>query len=160
MLFADGSESHYINSSPPSDPNMRPWIGSVLGQIMACRLFDAKPLSAPMLGNCQIDPKEQTSVKFESTYKTSHSRKCIWKYRLRNGDHVTNIMLFAIAGHVSCMRCEMHKHMFLNNSIIQISTKIQLCRYSKRTGFIMHFTWREHLLHCPTNCNLINWRQN
>ena len=29
---------------------------------MACRLFDAKPLSNPMLGYCQFDPTEQTSV--------------------------------------------------------------------------------------------------
>ena len=37
---------------------------------MACRLFGAKPLSKPMLGYCQLDPLEQTSVKFESKYKT------------------------------------------------------------------------------------------
>ena len=30
---------------------------------MACRLFGAKPLSKPMLGYCQLDPLEQTSVK-------------------------------------------------------------------------------------------------
>ena len=45
---------------------MRQWIGSALVQIMACRLFGAKPLSKPMLG---------------------YSTKCIWKYRLRNGVH-------------------------------------------------------------------------
>ena len=28
---------------------------------MACRLFSAKPLSKPMLGYCQLDPKEQTN---------------------------------------------------------------------------------------------------
>ena len=36
---------------------------------MACRLFGAKPLSKPMLGNIQLAPKEQTSVKFLSKYK-------------------------------------------------------------------------------------------
>ena len=30
--------------------------GSALVQIMACRLFGAKPLSKPMLGYCQLDP--------------------------------------------------------------------------------------------------------
>ena len=30
---------------------------------------------------------EQSSVKFWSKYKTFHIRKCIWKYRLRNGGH-------------------------------------------------------------------------
>ena len=36
---------------------------------MAGRLFGAKPLSKPMLGYCQLDPLEQTSVKFQSKYK-------------------------------------------------------------------------------------------
>ena len=41
---------------------MHEWIGSVLAQIMACRLFDAKPLFKPMLGFCfcQMDPWGQT----------------------------------------------------------------------------------------------------
>ena len=39
-----------VNSSPPSATYMRQWIRSVLIQIMACRLFGAKPLSEPMLG--------------------------------------------------------------------------------------------------------------
>ena len=33
---------------------MRRWIGSALVQIMACRLFGAKPFSKPMLGYCQL----------------------------------------------------------------------------------------------------------
>ena len=38
-----------INSSPPNAPYMPPWTGSALAQIMACRLFGARPLSKPML---------------------------------------------------------------------------------------------------------------
>ena len=72
----------WVNSSPPSATYMRQWIGSALVEIMACRLFAAKPLSKPRLDYCQLDPKEQTSVKFQSNYKIFHSRKCIWKYRL------------------------------------------------------------------------------
>ena len=49
---------------------MRRWIGSALVQIMACRLFGAKPLSKPMMSYCQLDPREQTSMKFQSKYKT------------------------------------------------------------------------------------------
>ena len=49
---------------------------------MACRLFGAKPLSKPLLGYYQLDPKERTSLKLYSKYKTFHSRKCIWKCRL------------------------------------------------------------------------------
>ena len=37
---------------------------SALVQIMACRLLGVKPLSEPMLGYCQLDPKEQTSLKY------------------------------------------------------------------------------------------------
>ena len=48
------------NSSPPSATYMHQWIGSALVQIMACRLFSAKPLSKPVLGYCQLDPYEQT----------------------------------------------------------------------------------------------------
>ena len=39
---------HEVNSSPPSTAYMRQWIGSALLQIMALRLFGAKPLSEPM----------------------------------------------------------------------------------------------------------------
>ena len=56
--------SGVFNLIPPTAAYMRQWIGSALVQIMACRLFGAKPLSETMLGYCQLDPKEQTSVKF------------------------------------------------------------------------------------------------
>ena len=49
---------------------MRRGIQSALVQIMAYRLFDAKPSSKPKLGYCQLGPWEQTSVKFCSKYKT------------------------------------------------------------------------------------------
>ena len=75
------------NSSLPSAAHMRQWIWSALVQILACRLFGAKPLSKPMLVYCQLDPREQSSVKFKSKYKNFHSRKCIWKCRLRDGGH-------------------------------------------------------------------------
>ena len=53
-----------VNSSPPSVAYMRQLIGPALVQIMASRLFGAKPLSKPMLEDCQLDPWGQTSVKF------------------------------------------------------------------------------------------------
>ena len=40
---------------------MRQWTGSTLVQVLACRLFGAKPLSEPMLTYCQLGPWEQTS---------------------------------------------------------------------------------------------------
>ena len=52
------------NSSPPNAAYIRQWIWPALVQIMACRLFGAKPLSKPMPRFCQLGPWEQTSVKF------------------------------------------------------------------------------------------------
>ena len=46
----------WVNSSSPIAAYMRQWLGSALVQIMACRLFGAKPLSEPMLGYCQLEP--------------------------------------------------------------------------------------------------------
>ena len=63
-------------------PQTSPALGSVL-----VRRTSAKPLPEPMLTHCQLDPYEQGSVKFESKYRTFHSRKCIWNGRLRNGGH-------------------------------------------------------------------------
>ena len=71
-----------INSSTPWATFMRQWIGSSLVQIMACRLFGAKPLSEPMLVYCQLDSWKQFLMKFESEFYHFHSRICIWKCRL------------------------------------------------------------------------------
>ena len=68
-----------INSSAPRTAYMRQWTGSTLVQVMACRLFGAKPLPEPMLTFCQLDPLEQTSVKFESKYEIFRCWNCIWK---------------------------------------------------------------------------------
>ena len=71
-FFRSGVFCWCFNSSPPSATYMRQWIGSALVQIMACRLFGAKSLSKQMLGYCQLDLWEQTSVKLWSKYKTFH----------------------------------------------------------------------------------------
>ena len=62
---------------------MRQETGSALVQVMACRLFGAKTSPELILPYCKLDPKEQTSVKLESKYKTIYSLKCIWNYRLQ-----------------------------------------------------------------------------
>ena len=54
----------YYKLISPSAAYMRPWIGPALLLMIACRLFGAKPLSEPVLDYCQLDPKEQTSVKY------------------------------------------------------------------------------------------------
>ena len=70
------SQASDINSSPPSAAYMRQWTGSTLVQVMACRLFGAKPLPEPMLDYCQLDPWEQISVKSYSKFIYFNSRKC------------------------------------------------------------------------------------
>ena len=67
-----------INSLRPSDAYICGQPRQSLVQIMACRLFGAKPLYEPMLSYCQLNPLEQTSVKFESKFKHFHPRKRIW----------------------------------------------------------------------------------
>ena len=102
-----------VFTPPSSDTYMRQWIGSVLVQIMACRSFGAKPSSEPMLGYCQFDPKEQTSVKFPSKYKTFHSRKCIWKY------HFCDMAVILSTGRwVKC---------FIGNDSIPVHTIAYIC---------------------------------
>ena len=71
-----------FNPSPPSAAYMRRWTGSALVQVMACRLFGAKPLLEPMLAYCQLDSWEQILVKFKSEFYHFHSRKYIWMCRL------------------------------------------------------------------------------
>ena len=63
-------------------PYTRQWTGSAFVQVIACRLFGAKPLPEPMLANCQMDSWEQISVKLESEFYHFQSRKCILKCRL------------------------------------------------------------------------------
>ena len=61
---------------------MRQCTGSSLVQVMACRLFGAKPLPEPMLAYYQLHSGEQISAKFQSEFCTFHWRKCIWNCHL------------------------------------------------------------------------------
>ena len=60
---------------------------STLVQAMDCRLFSAKPSPELMLTYCQLNPKEQTSVKFKSKFKIYDSWECILIYLLLNDGH-------------------------------------------------------------------------
>ena len=71
-----------INPSSSSTAYMCQWSGSALFQVMACRLFDAKPLPKSVLVYCQLDSFEQLSVKFELEFYYFHSRKCTRNCRL------------------------------------------------------------------------------
>ena len=72
-----------FNSSPPSATYMCQWIGSALVQMMACRLFGAKPLSKPMLGYCQLPHRNKVSeisIKIEKFSFTKMHLK-IWSVK-------------------------------------------------------------------------------
>ena len=66
---------------------MHQWIESVLVEIMACRLFDAKLLSKRMLVLLSIVPLGTNVSEILIKIQTFHSQKCIWKYHLQNGGH-------------------------------------------------------------------------
>ena len=57
-------KSSLINSVRPSDAYMRLQHRPSLVQIMACRLFGAKPLSEPMLAYCQLHPRNKPQWHF------------------------------------------------------------------------------------------------
>ena len=65
ISFLLGYGNAYVNSSPTTAAYKRRWNGSSLVQVMACRLFGAKPLPKPMLDYCRLDTWEQISVKFQ-----------------------------------------------------------------------------------------------
>ena len=69
MLYRSCTYSIY--SSPPGAAYMCQLIESALVQIMACRLFGAKPLSKPMLDYRQLDPWDKIQWNFNQTTKIS-----------------------------------------------------------------------------------------
>ena len=85
FLFHLGLAAH--SSPTPRDAYMRRWTGWAVDQLMAWHLVGVKPLPEPMGTFSQLDPWEQTSVKFESKYKAFHFWKCVWSCRLRNSSH-------------------------------------------------------------------------
>ena len=64
IAWRDFSHNVFYQLITPSAAYMRQWIVSALVQIMACGLYGAKPLSEPMLDYYQLDPWEESSVKF------------------------------------------------------------------------------------------------
>ena len=68
----------------PGDAYMLQSTRSSLVQVFVCFLIGAKPLpKKKLLTNCQLDPKEQTLVKFELMNKIL-SWKYIWELHLKN----------------------------------------------------------------------------
>ena len=98
-------EHDLFNLSTPSARYLQWWTGSALVQAIACRLSGAKPFPELMLPFCHLDPWEQTSVKFESKWKTFHSWKCLRSWRLWNGGYfVQGEMKFNARKTISVLR--------------------------------------------------------
>ena len=111
-----------FNSSPPSAAFMRQWTWSSLVQVMACRLFGAKPLPEPMLAYCQLDYWEHISMKFEFEFYHFHSRKCNWKCCLSKwwpffpgGNELTR----AVWDCNICLSKALHQRMFILDECLQ-----------------------------------------
>ena len=94
-----------------SDAYMRWESMPTLVQIMACRLFGAKPLSEPMLTYCRLGPQEKISINFLSEkifihalFDYFHPLKCIWISCLPNGGHFLHSSmcpaLTSMSGHI------------------------------------------------------------
>ena len=135
---------------------MRQWIGSALGQIMACRLFGAKPLSKPVLGYCQLDRKEQTSVKFESEFYHFHARKCIWKCCLPEWRP------FCSGGdELKCYSCHCKLQLWLGMKPVFTLNKISHCDEWKQKH-ICSFFWKPAVWvpKCFKSCSIKvkNWK--
>ena len=62
-----------------------------LVQIMACRLFDTKPLSEPMMAYCQLDHWDHILVICESKYKFQW-RKIFWKCCMQTGGRFVSVL--------------------------------------------------------------------
>ena len=104
---------------------MRQWTRSSLVQIMACRLFGAKPLSEAMLTYCQLDPKQYISMK--CFWKSSFcSRKCIWKHCLQNGS--LDLVLRAMAVDKMVLGANGKSLHTSHNSPGYVKTKGWLCK--------------------------------
>ena len=113
-IFNDSLDTSFntldVISSPHSAAYMRQWTGPSLVQVMACRLFGAKPLPEPMLAYCQLDSWEHISVKFESELYHFRSWKCIWKCLLPKwrpfcpgGDELKHVHLNVVCIRQCCL---------------------------------------------------------
>ena len=85
-------QSTPFNSLWPGDTYTRHLTGSSLVQVMACRLFGAKPLPDPMSDYYQLELRDKPQWNFNQ-FKNFHWRKCIWKCRLRNGAYFVSALM-------------------------------------------------------------------
>ena len=71
-------------------------------QVMALHLFCTQPLPKPMVPYYEMNPNKQTSVKFQSKYKTFLRTKLNWKNVVcQNGSHFffSGVNVLSMEGH-------------------------------------------------------------
>ena len=98
-------------------------------------------------------------MKFESKYKSFHSRKCNWKYRLQNGGHfsrgrwVTPVMMHFTNVHTAV--CTLSGSIFFRHPTID--TPVYLANMGKIWGIFCEFMlWFMFFLnHCSDVCNIM-----
>ena len=83
----------------------------LVGQILAWRLFVAKPIPQPTLAGCHLDPQEDVSLKYVSKYEGFDSRTFVLKYRLQICDHLIAFNVWYLDSTIT--RSLSHIYMFL-----------------------------------------------
>ena len=83
--------SKIINPLMPGDAYMCLWFGSLLVQLMAWHLPDAKPSPESTLTYSQLDPRQHTSMKFESKYEKYSFKKFFLKMYQWNLNQIRKI---------------------------------------------------------------------
>ena len=74
------SDEYFLTSvTHLPDAYIRQWTGSSLVQVMACRLFGAKPLPETLLAYSQLDPPGHISMKLELEFYHFIKKTCNWK---------------------------------------------------------------------------------
>ena len=137
---------HRVNSSPPSATHLRQWIGAVLVWIMACRLFDTKPLSKPMPVVVKLNLWSKLQWNFKQNTKnfihknTSYLKMSSAKWRpfcsgrWVNGDNVIsylfNYRVWTYTGHTLCHHC------LQIDSYLSVTVKQQIQHLSHDVCFV------------------------
>ena len=75
----------------PTNAYMHPYIKPSLVQTMICFLFDAKPLSEPMLTFCQLGFGNRFQSNLNQNTTVSIHTKRIWKHCLCSGGHFVSV---------------------------------------------------------------------
>ena len=153
-LATCSAPSHYLNQCCFI-------VNWTLGDKLWIHLFGTKPLPEPMLLYCQLDPWGQTL----------YSRKCTWKYRLRNGGNVVQ----GGGGGVDCLmtshnRYKRNKQCEQKNTINIWLFHLLSCWQSQYlyayfgSSIWQHLIWHDLLLNPAliftlVVCKIIGWRR-